>query len=127
MERTNAVRASLPQQVDLVVVDLGWTTQRRLIPVARSWLAPAAKGIITLIKPHYECKELGVELPRGAILPEEQALDITQRVIAELTRDYQLTLKALTLSPLKGGATKSADTTKTKGTGNHEWLAWLTP
>jgi 23S rRNA (cytidine1920-2'-O)/16S rRNA (cytidine1409-2'-O)-methyltransferase len=128
IERTNALRAQPTERAGIIVADLGWTTQRRLVPVAMSWLAatssvPPPLGIITLIKPHYECKDLGEELPRGAILPEDRALAITQRVIQELTTTLPLTLKALTPSPVLGGA--SANDKKSKGTGNREWLAWL--
>lgn len=123
MERTNALRATPTEPLQLVVADLGWTTQRRLVPVALSWLTPTAMGIITLIKPHYECKDLGVTLPRGGVLDEAVALDITQRVINELVQEHTLSLRGLTISPVLGGAAKSAS--KTKGTGNREWLAWL--
>lgn len=125
IERTNALRAVPAEQAALVVADLGWTTQRRLVPVALSWLAPAALGIVTLVKPHYECKDLGEPLPRGGILPEDHALAITQRVLKELTTTLPLTLRGLTPSPLLGGAAGSDN--KSKGTGNREWLAWLTP
>ena len=50
-ERENALHAPPPSGgVDLVVVDLGWTPQKLLIPAALKWLRPGGK-IITLIKP----------------------------------------------------------------------------
>jgi predicted rRNA methylase YqxC with S4 and FtsJ domains len=38
MERSNALHTKPAEEVDLVVVDLGWTTQRQLLPIAASWL-----------------------------------------------------------------------------------------
>ncbi|MDX2148723.1 MAG: SAM-dependent methyltransferase [Planctomycetota bacterium] len=53
-ERTNALYAEPPAEgVALVVVDLGWTPQRLVVPAALRWLAPGGR-IISLIKPHYE-------------------------------------------------------------------------
>jgi 23S rRNA (cytidine1920-2'-O)/16S rRNA (cytidine1409-2'-O)-methyltransferase len=146
VERTNALRAVPTERASLVVADLGWTTQRRLVPVAMSWLAlPQAAqhhsapheqaltrplGIVTLVKPHYECKDLGEQLPRGGVLDEGFAQAITHRVLHELTTSLPLTLAGLTPSPVLGGAvapTEAAGHAKAKGTGNREWLAWLVP
>ncbi|MCH2152930.1 MAG: hypothetical protein MK089_06270 [Phycisphaerales bacterium] len=39
-ERTNVLHATLPDEpVDLVVIDVGWTPQSKVLPVARQWLA----------------------------------------------------------------------------------------
>jgi len=59
MERTNAMHVSLPQKMDIISVDTGWTKQEKIIPNALKNLKP--KGfIISLIKPHYE---LGIAKP----------------------------------------------------------------
>ena len=61
MERTNALYADPPCQVDLVVIDVGWTNQMRVIPAAKRWLKRPADGggrIISLLKPHYEQTKL---------------------------------------------------------------------
>lgn len=117
-ERTNALFAVPPLGgVDLVVVDLGWTTQRRLIPAALKWLRPGGQ-IISLIKPHYEAKEFNIPLGPKGVIEDAAAELITQRVIAELP-SLGVQLVALTLSPIRGG--------KEKTTGNAEWLALLAP
>ncbi|MBU6412869.1 MAG: TlyA family rRNA (cytidine-2'-O)-methyltransferase [Planctomycetes bacterium] len=119
-ERTNALHAVPPSDgVDLVVVDLGWTVQRLVIPAALKWLRPSGR-IITLIKPHYEAKEFGIDLPRKGVLDESIALDITNRVMARIDESAQhwgVTIRGLTKSPILGG--------KEKATGNPEWLALI--
>src|SRR5271170_5067789 len=53
MERTNAMHVTLPEQISLVTVDVGWTRQRHILPAARRLVA--AKGdVVSLVKPHYE-------------------------------------------------------------------------
>lgn len=119
-ERTNALHAVPPADgVDLVVVDLGWTVQRLVIPAALKWLRPSGR-IITLIKPHYEAKEFGIDIPRKGVLDESIALDITNRVMARIEESAQqwgITIRGITKSPILGG--------KEKSTGNPEWLALL--
>jgi len=53
MERTNAMHIILPEKVDLITIDTGWTKQKNIIPNAFRNLKPGGK-IISLIKPHYE-------------------------------------------------------------------------
>lgn len=116
-ERTNALHAVPPTDgVDLVVVDLGWTVQRLVVPAALKWLRPTGR-IITLIKPHYEAKELGMEVGRKGVLPEGAAEEITQRIVERMP-EWSVVVRGVTKSPILGG--------KEKVTGNPEWLALLT-
>jgi 23S rRNA (cytidine1920-2'-O)/16S rRNA (cytidine1409-2'-O)-methyltransferase len=124
MERTNALHATPPMidgratRVDLVVADLSWTPQRLLIPAALKWLKPGGR-IISLVKPHYELKEVGEgELPRGGVLPEDQAQRVAMLVKDRLPT-WGVRVLAFTKSPILGGAHKG------KGTGNVEYLALL--
>jgi 23S rRNA (cytidine1920-2'-O)/16S rRNA (cytidine1409-2'-O)-methyltransferase len=124
MERTNALHAVPPRvdgqdaKVDLVVADLSWTPQRLLIPAALKWLKPGGH-IITLIKPHYELKEVGEgDLPRGGVLPETEAHRIAEQVKERLPA-LGARVVGFTKSPILGGAHKG------KGTGNAEYLALL--
>jgi len=59
MERTNAMHVTLPQKVDVISVDTGWTKQEKVIPNALKNLKTDGL-IISLIKPHYE---LGIAKP----------------------------------------------------------------
>lgn len=140
MERSNALHTEPPEQVDVVVVDLGWTTQRQLVPVALGWLKqpareddaehagvgdrPGSSGerrgpcIITLIKPHYEAKHtaLAAEAAKHrGILPDELAEQVMRTVVDELPA-LGVRVAGLTRSPLRGGS---------KADGNMEWLAEL--
>ncbi len=119
-ERTNALHASPPETpVDLVVVDLGWTKQKHLIPVALRWLKPSGR-IITLIKPHYEQEG---QRRKDSVLDEAAARQIVDRVLVEIAA-AGATVESLTQSPILGGA-KGAS--KSKGSGNPEWLALVRP
>ena len=56
MERTNALEVELPEKVDLISIDIGWTKQKFIMPKALSLLKDNGQ-IITLIKPHYEAEK----------------------------------------------------------------------
>lgn len=56
MERTNALHVKLPELVDFISIDVGWTPQRLILPVAKILLKPGGQ-IISLIKPHYEAQK----------------------------------------------------------------------
>jgi 23S rRNA (cytidine1920-2'-O)/16S rRNA (cytidine1409-2'-O)-methyltransferase len=119
MERSNALHAAPPEQVDLVAIDLGWTPQRHAIPAALKWLKPGAR-IISLIKPHYELsKDEQRSMLKDGVLDEADAEQITERTMQEMPGLGALVL-GLTKSPIVGG------TTKGNKRGNAEWLALLT-
>jgi 23S rRNA (cytidine1920-2'-O)/16S rRNA (cytidine1409-2'-O)-methyltransferase len=82
MERTNALYVSLPEQVDLVTVDVGWTPQRLILPNAVKMLKPGGR-IVTLIKPQYESHE--DERVHGVVKPECISV-VLERVKADLKR-----------------------------------------
>lgn len=98
-ERTDALRVHLPEPMDAVVIDVGWTRQQRILPVAARLLAPAeaaaiapgsaavrasGRWIVSLIKPHYEAEP--AELSGGVLAVEKHAplLERLRREIAEL-------------------------------------------
>lgn len=111
-ERTNALHAAPPPGgVGVVVIDLSWTPQRLAIPAALRWTSPGGR-IVSLIKPHYEMKELGRTLPRGGVLDEVTAEEVTHAICTRIA-EYGGRLLGLTRSPVLGG----------KGRGNAEWLA----
>ncbi|MFH1420262.1 MAG: SAM-dependent methyltransferase [Planctomycetota bacterium] len=68
MERTDALSVHLPEPVDLVTIDVGWTRQARILPVARRLLRAGGR-IVTLVKPHYEAEASA--LCEG-VLPEDR-------------------------------------------------------
>jgi len=113
MERTNALHCPVPEPVDLVAVDVGWTPQARIVPAARRWLKRAADGegrIVSLLKPHYEIARHGVRPHRP--LEERESRDTCLAVCRELAGAGAEVLAAAE-SPLRG-----------KG-GNVEYLLWI--
>ena len=56
MERTNAMHINLPEKMDFISIDVGWTRQVLILPNAFTNLKSAGQ-IISLIKPHYEAEK----------------------------------------------------------------------
>jgi 23S rRNA (cytidine1920-2'-O)/16S rRNA (cytidine1409-2'-O)-methyltransferase len=119
-ERTNALHADPPAEpVRLVVVDLGWTRQEKLIPAALRWLPEDGSGrILTLIKPHYEVTDEEKSLLDRGILPAAEAERIHRRILAALPA-LGVEVLGETRSPIRGGGSRSG------GPGNVEYLALL--
>ncbi len=75
-ERANAMHVVLPEPIDLVTIDVGWTPQARILPNAFGLLGKGGQ-IVTLIKPHYEAdRDLLVE----GVLPESELAGVLQAV-----------------------------------------------
>ena len=55
MERTNAMHIKLPEQVDLITIDMAWTKLEKIIPNAIKNLKEKGQ-IVALVKPHYEAE-----------------------------------------------------------------------
>ncbi len=53
MEKTNALHIELPEKVDFISIDVGWTPQKLIIPKALSLLKKDG-DVVSLLKPHYE-------------------------------------------------------------------------
>jgi len=110
LERTDARRVTLPEPVDLVTIDAGWTRQGEILPAARRLLKPGGR-IISLIKPHYEAQPH--ELLDG-VLADEALGGVLSGVRSQLAT-LQLELKGEVESPIQGHG------------GNREWLWILSP
>lgn len=99
MERTNAMHARLPQPVDLVTIDVGWTRQTHILPSARGMLKPDGR-IVTLVKLHYEAPP---HLLQGGVLPVEHHQSVLANVRSQLDNLDLAELGSLD-SPLPGHA-----------------------
>jgi 23S rRNA (cytidine1920-2'-O)/16S rRNA (cytidine1409-2'-O)-methyltransferase len=99
MEGVNALHASPPEPVDLVVIDVGWTRQILILPAARSWLKPDGR-VITLVKPHYEADR--ALLKRGR-LPDERVKEVVAGVLQNVANLGWQVLDRMD-SPIRGGA-----------------------
>jgi 23S rRNA (cytidine1920-2'-O)/16S rRNA (cytidine1409-2'-O)-methyltransferase len=109
MERTNAMHVSLPENVQLVTVDVSWTKQKNILPNAAKLLV-AGGQIVTLIKPHYEAPK---NLIKNGFLPHDEVQNVVDGVILEIN-GLGFEVLGLTQSPIQGD----------KG-GNTEYLAWV--
>ncbi len=117
VERTNAMHVSLPERVDLVTIDVGWTPQEKILPNVKRLVnasggppapgsadCPSAKRagqVLTLIKPHYEAQRIAntraQDDPRGvpsSPAPKESQLvqgvlpdDVAQEVVGAVLRE----------------------------------------
>lgn len=97
LERTNALHVVLPEKVDLVTVDVGWTPQRHILPNALRMIKPGGR-ILTLIKPQYEA--LDDERVHGVVKPEcLQA--VLQRIKDHLTQ-HGIIIHRIIESPILG-------------------------
>jgi len=76
LEKQNAMHMELPEQVDLITIDTGWTRLEKVIPNALKNLGPDGK-IIALLKPHYEAEP---KLLRDGKLPDEQLAETLNQV-----------------------------------------------
>ena len=80
MERTNALHATLPERVQRVVIDAGWTPTARIVPKALEMLRPGGE-VLALLKPQYEAREEELE---GGVVPEPRIEGVVQRVLEAL-------------------------------------------
>ncbi len=119
VERTNALHAEPPAEpVSLISVDMSWTPQRLCVPACLRWLEEGDAGrVLTLVKPHYEAKGLGVEdRLEGGVLSEADAEFVLGGVLETLP-DLGVRVLGTVRSPILGG--------KKKKTGNVEYIALL--
>lgn len=107
-ERSNALHVRLPEPVAIAAIDLGWTRQEKILPVAATLLAPGA-AVLTLIKPHYESEIAKIQ--RGVLTPaqSEQTLwEVIDRIAAA-----GWNVRGIVRTPIEGQK------------GNVEYVAWL--
>lgn len=99
MERMNALHLTLPEPMDLVVIDLGWTPQRLILPRARELIKPEG-WIISLVKPHYEASKELLQ-GHGGVLTLEEAETVFHDVIKKIP-EWKLAISGWVQSPIQG-------------------------
>lgn len=107
-ERTNAMHVELPEPVNLVTIDVGWTRQDKILPHANTLLESDGR-IITLIKPQYESDE--TQRAKGVVSGEAMA-SILEATLDRI-RGCGFDVRGCVESPLRGHG------------GNKEFLALL--
>lgn len=104
LEQTNAMHVELPEKMDLIVSDVAWTKQEKILPNIKLNLKESGLAI-TLIKPHYESKR--EELYKGKV-KEEFLPEILERIKLEFTQN-NFKLLNLTQSPITGKSGKNTE------------------
>ena len=97
LERTNAMHVALPEPVDLVTIDVGWTPQGKIIPHAAT-LLKIGGTLLSLIKPHYEANPS--ELVQG-VLPDDRGRRIVDEIIQQIPCS-ELEFHGVAISPIRG-------------------------
>jgi 23S rRNA (cytidine1920-2'-O)/16S rRNA (cytidine1409-2'-O)-methyltransferase len=104
LEQSNAMHVELPEKVDLIVSDVAWTKQEKILPNIKANLKPSGR-VLTLIKPHYEAYR--EELTKGKV--NESAL---QNILARLELVFQengFDCLGITKSPITGRSGKNTE------------------
>lgn len=99
MERTNILYLeNLPEQMDLITIDAGWTKLELILPVVKNFLKESGL-IIALLKPQYEANQR--DLVKGVLTPEiaEQVRD----QVVERVKGKGFRVKQEMESPILGG------------------------
>ncbi len=112
LERTHAKRLSrdlIPEPIELLSVDVSFTSLRYVLPPVMPLLAPGAYGLC-LFKPQFEAPRTAVR--PGGLVAEEDALE-AKRLAADWLRDQAITVLGETTSAVKGRE------------GNQEYFFWL--
>lgn len=111
MERVNArYLESLPEPVELVVIDVSFISLRHILPVARRLLVPEGQ-ILALIKPQFEAGKDVVN--RRGVVRDDLVRENVVRSIITFALDLGLNFRGLVRSPTPGPA------------GNEEFVAWF--
>lgn len=99
MERQNALHVQLPQHMDFIGVDVGWTKQGLILPHALSLLKPEG-NLVSLLKPHYEMGK--------AHLTELESQEVAQQVVVQL-KGRGINIVEMILSPIFGEKAKNRE------------------
>ncbi|MBI4099790.1 TlyA family RNA methyltransferase [Candidatus Microgenomates bacterium] len=109
MERQNILfLESLPEQVDLVTIDVSFTSLTKVLPIVKKFLDPSTEftppraglGILALVKPQYEDQKLALKY--HGVIPESFHPEILAN-IKEFTKEAGFQFLGLTPSPILGG------------------------
>lgn len=113
MEATNArFVESLPEALDLVVVDASFISLKVLLPVIQTWQRSQRTDVVALIKPQFEAGRKDVARGDGVIRNAEIHRQVLLDVL-NFAAARGFALRGLTQSPLLGPK------------GNAEFLLWM--
>jgi len=102
MDRTNIRYVdSLPEPVDVAVVDVSFISLRLVLPTVVQLLTPSGDAVV-LIKPQFEAGREQVE--KGGVIRDLQVHEQVLRRVAEWAPQFGFSLLGFTASPIKGPA-----------------------
>lgn len=104
LEQTNAMHVEIPEKVDLIVSDVAWTKQEKILPAIKKNLKDSGRAI-TLIKSHYEAERS--ELHRGKVNEEDLEKIITRMKLVFIENGFQVA--SITKSPITGRSGKNTE------------------
>ncbi len=100
MERTNILHLEeLPEQVDLITIDAGWTKLGLVLKVVKKFLKEEGR-IIALLKPHYEAEKQ--DLVKGVLKMEK--LEEVKELVKKKVEELGFEVLEESESPILGGA-----------------------
>lgn len=110
LERTNALfLPPLPDRLQLVTVDLSFTSLTKALPAVQPHCTPDAR-YIALLKPHYEAPE---RCAAGGVIPDSGTREIIRTEVLAALAEQHFVTDAIHTSPIEGGG------------GNTEYLVLL--
>ena len=113
MERTNArYLLTMPEDIDLVTIDVSFISLRLILGTTLTWLAPDA-DVVALIKPQFEAGR--AQVGKGGIVRDPQVHSQVLNEILNWATSNGYSVKGLIRSPIVGAK------------GNLEFLVWLRP
>lgn len=105
-ERTNALHVELPEKVNLVTSDVGWTRQAKVLPKALSLLRPGGY-VLSLVKPQYEAEKGEMHKGKGRVL--DSALERIVHDVGELAHGFGYDVRGPAMTPFLGGKGKNPE------------------
>lgn len=105
-ERTNALHVQLPEPVQLVTCDVGWTKQKKVLPKALSLLKPGG-FVLSLVKPQYETEPDEMEKGKGRV--KESALERIEHDVRQLAETFGHPVLGPARTPFLGGKGKNPE------------------
>ncbi len=101
LERTNILYLkTFPEIVDLITIDVTFTSLEKILPVVKRFLKPGGK-VIALVKPQYEDQK--VALRNKGIIPDDVRGEILNKVMQN-AQTFGFKLLDKTESPILGGS-----------------------
>lgn len=99
MERKNILHLTeLPEQVDLITIDAGWTKLELVLPVVKQFLKDDGR-IIALLKPHYQAEK---KILKNGVVPTDLVEQIKKETIQHI-EELGFSVEKVIESPILGG------------------------